>query len=289
MRSTRVLGVALAGIVVLTACIGAATRETTTTSTPATVSSTVAVSTLPPVVECPGTGEFEEGGSIADIDGEGSDGVHLRRVSWGTSDRCESFSFEFETSEGAPATSVPAIRVDHLDSFQVIRVRMDVDAAVLTDQLVETSLVNRLYVVRALGGGMFVDLHLNEPAAARARVESSPARLTIELRPGLVPFKGVSTIGDQVVVVSPTRDAVVGAAPTLSGYSRTFEANVMVVVSQEGEVVTETTTTAADYLETWGEFETTLSLPSGTVSTFVGEASPEDGTLRGVIFDLESG
>jgi len=286
MHRKRALGVILAGIVTLVGCATGGTAQRPSTTSPATTTSSIAPSTLPPVVECPGDGEFEEGGGIANIDGNGSDGSDLRRISWETTDRCESFTFDFETSEGAPATSVPAIQVDHLDSFQVIRIHMDIDAAIVTDQLVETTLVDRLYVVRALDGDMFVDLHLKEPAAVRARVQSSPARLTIDLRPGLVPFTGVSTTDDRVVVVAPTRDATIDRAPVLSGYSRTFEANVLVVVSQDSEVVGETTTTAADYLETWGEFETRLVLPTGEVSIFIGEASPEDGSLRGVILEL---
>jgi hypothetical protein len=89
---------------------------------------TVPTSTLPPVVECPGEGEFEEGGGIAEIDATGSDSSTIGRISWETSDRCETLHFDFETSEGAPATTVPAIKVDHLESFQVVRISMDKDA-----------------------------------------------------------------------------------------------------------------------------------------------------------------
>ncbi|MGD2101527.1 MAG: Gmad2 immunoglobulin-like domain-containing protein [Acidimicrobiia bacterium] len=289
MRRTRTIVTAVLGGSVLTACIATGSPATTSTSSVATTTSSVVASTLPPVVECPGTGEFEEGRGIADIAAGDTGGSNLGRISWETSDRCESFSFDFETSEGAPATSVPAVRIDHLDTFQVIRVYMDIEAAIVTDQLVETPLVDRLYVVRALDGGMFIDLHLNEPAGARARVESSPARLVIDLRPGFVPFTGVSTVDERVVVVSPTRDDNVGRSSVLHGYSRTFEGNVLIVVSQGGDVVDDTSTTAADYLETWGEFETTLTLPSGPVSVFVGEENPEDGTLRGAVFDLNPG
>ena len=289
MRRTRTLGVTLVCAITLTGCAGVGTSRTTTTAPPATTTSTIGSSTLPPVVECPGTGDFTEGGGIATFDGESTDGSHLRRIAWETSDQCESFSFDFETSEGAPATSVPPIEIDHLDSYQVIRIRMDIDAAVVTDQLVETHFVDSLYVVRALDGEMFVDLHLREPAAARARIQTSPARLTIDLRPGLVPFTGTSTIGDNVVVVSPTQDAEVTRVPVLSGYSRTFEGNVLVVVSQQGEVVAESFTTAADYLQTWGEFETALPLPEGEVSMFVGETSPDDGSLSGVVVDVSVG
>ncbi|HEX6221571.1 MAG TPA: Gmad2 immunoglobulin-like domain-containing protein, partial [Acidimicrobiia bacterium] len=251
-----------------------------------TTSSATPTSTLPPVIECPGAGEFGEGSGIAQVDGEGSDATDLGRVSWERSEQCESFIFEFETSEGAPATSVPDISIEHLPSLQVIRITMGIDAAVITDQLVETEMVDRLYVVRSLDGRMFVDLHLNAPAAARARVQSSPAVLTVDLRPGFLEFTGSSSIDDRTVVVSPSQRAEVDDIATFSGYSRAFEANVIVIVTQGDAVVTEANTTAADHLETWGEFNVDVPLPAGEVSVFVGEASAEDGSLDGVTLEL---
>lgn len=258
-----------------------------TTSTGAVIpSSSAPTSTLPPVVECPGDGEFEEGGSLAEIDEDGSDSHTIGRISWEASDQCETFTFEFETEEGAPATTVPDLHIEHLNSFQVIRITMDVESTVVTDQLVETGLVHRLYVVRALEGGMFVDLHLAAPAAARAGIRSSPARLTVDLRPGFVPFDGSASIGEFVVLMNPAADHEVGQVVQVAGYSRTFESNVLIVATQGDFPVVETSTTAADYIETWGEFRTEVTLPPGAVSLFVGESSPEDGSLEGVTVEL---
>jgi hypothetical protein len=269
---------------------GACTGNTTTSTTAATAATNTTIpvptSTLPPVVECPGEGEFEEGGGIAEFDATGSDSSTIGRVSWERSDRCETFHFDFETSEGAPATTVPAITVDHLESFQVVRVSMDIDASVITDQLVETGLVDRLYVVRALDGSMFVDLHLSEPSAARATILASPARLSIELRPGFVPFVGASTIDDQFVLVSPPDEADVESPTEILGYSRTDEDTVLVLVTQAGSVVAETETTAPDSSAAWGEFRLNLSLPPGEISVFLGQRSPEDRSLEGINVDL---
>lgn len=269
------------------ACVGntgattTSTGDTTTTSEPSTPTST-----LPPVVECPGPGEFGEGGGIAEVDGEGSDASHLGQVSWEESDQCESFVFAFETSEGAPATTVPNIAIDHLASLQVLRISMDIDGTVITDQLVETGLVDRLYVVQALDGEMFVDLHLGAPAAARIRVESSPAMLTVDLRPGFLEFEGAASIDDGTVVVSPSAGSEVEAETTFTGYTRAFESNVVVIVTQGEELITETNTTAAEVGETWGAFSVDVTLPPGDASVFVGEASPDDGSLDGVTLDL---
>ena len=136
---------------------------------------------------------------------------------------------------------------------------------------------------------MFVDLHLAAPAAARARVTSEPARLNIDLRPGFVEFAGTATTDDLVVVVSPGDGANVPPAATVSGYARTFEANVVTIVTQGGQVISETGTTAAEWAVTWGEFSQELTLPPGSVSLFVGQSSPEDGSLDGVTLELTAG
>ena len=66
------------------------------------------------------------------------------------------------------------------------------------------------------------------------------------------------------------------------GYSRAFEGTVVVIATQSGGVVAEASTQAADWTETWGEFQTSLELPAGPTSLFVGEESPNDGALEGV-------
>jgi hypothetical protein len=281
----RKIAVSLLTLVVA-ACTNGGADSTSSPDMTTSTTTTGPTSTLPPVIECPGVGDFEEGGGIAEIPGEGSDSRSLGRISWETNDQCETFHIDFETSEGAPATTVPAIRVDHLESFQVVRIDLDVDGTLVTDQLVETGLVDRLYVVRALSGDMFVDLHLAEPAAVRVQVFSSPARLSLELRPGVVPFAGRSTLGQDIVLTSPPGGADVDPNVQLIGYARTFEANVLAVVTQGGDVVTEATTTAADSAFTWGEYRLALTLPPGAVTVFLGDESPEDGSLEGITVDL---
>lgn len=286
MRATRTLGAALAAVFTVTGCVAGGDVSTATFPEPGSTTISAVTSTLPPVVECPGTGEFEEGTGIAEFEEEGSDGRHLREISWETSDRCETFNFDFETPEGAPAISVPAVRVDHLDTFQVIRIRMDIDSAIVTDQLVETTLVDRLYVVQALDGATYVDLFLKEPAAARARIESSPARLTVDLKPGFVPFEGVSTVSDDVVLVSPGAGTTVGSVATLQGYARNTDGAVLVVVSRDDQVLVDRTTPVANS-SGWGEFLQDIALPPGTWRAFVGRPT-EDGS-SGLDVNLTSG
>jgi hypothetical protein len=282
MRVVAVFGVVL----VLAGCVTDGAAVTTITTVSTTTTDDLSPSTLPPVVECPGIGDFAEGRGIADIDGTESDTRRLGRISWDTSDQCESFRFEFETSEAAPATSPPDVRVDHLESFQVIRISLDVDSTIITDQVVETNLVDRLSVVRSLTGELFVDLHLTSPAAVRVSSSSSPARLSVDLRPGFVPFSGEATVGENVVLTSPTAGAEVGPSAQLLGYARTFEASVLAVATQDGRVVGEADTIAADSLQTWGEYRLSVTLPPGPLTLFVGESNPADGSLDGITVDL---
>ncbi len=166
----------------------------------------------------------------------------------------------------------------------MVRVRLDIETAVVKEQLVETALVDRLYVVRSLSGDLFVDLHLSEPVAVRASVSSSPARLSLELRPGFVPFTGTSTVGEDFVLTSPAQDEVNGDVQLL-GYARTTAGEVTAVATQDDSVITEATAPTADAAGSWGEFRIGLSLPPGQFSVFIGEESADEG-LQGITLDL---
>lgn len=267
----------------LIALIGACTATpAVTTSSSAPTTTIASATTTPTLARCSDEFEFNEG-QIADLPQESSDSGTIGAISWETIEDCETFTIAFQTSEGAPATTPPSARVLHLESFQVLRVQLlSVAATVITDQLVETNLVDRIYVVRSLDDGMYIDLHLAAPAQARVETTDSPGRLILTLKPGLVPLEGFSTIGDRVVVTSPAAGVTVAPFLTVTGYGRTFEANVLLVATAGNDVVVERGTTAADWTETWGEFRSTISLPQGPVSLFVGESSAEDGALVGV-------
>jgi hypothetical protein len=221
------------------------------------------------------------------LDQPSTDTNSLGLISWQADGGCERFELDFETTEGAPATTPPTVIVDFLESRQVLRLWIDVGATVITDQIVETALVDRLFVVRALDGGMFVDFHLIGPVQARVAISNSPARMTLELQAGSDPLVAApALVSDLVVVVSPGVGIDTAPEVELGGNARTFEGNVLVRTSVSGAVVAETSVTAADWLETWGEFRAPLTLPAGQVELFVGEESPEDGQLEGVTLSL---
>ena len=257
-------------VIGLAACSGSQGSPTTSLQA-VTTSSTTPVSTLPPIVDCPGGGDFAEGTGIAVFEESVTDASDLARISWEVNDQCESFVFEFRTDEGAPATVTPPISVDHLESFQVIRIETSIGRSTIVDQLVETPLVNQLYAIAALNGSTFIDLHLAAPSAVRARVESSPARLVIDLRPGLVEFAGASSVGQGVVTVSPTEGAEVESVTTVEGYFQAFDSDPTVTVQVDGVTVS---TEVADRASSigWTEFRHVVTLPEGSVTILVGDS-----------------
>ncbi len=273
-------------VALIAACGTLPAAPTTTTTASTTTSSTAITSTEPEVVGCPVDAAFVDRGRVTRMDQPTSDTNSLGLISWQVDEGCERFGIDFETTEGAPATTPPTVVVEFLESRQIIRVWTDVDMSVVTDQLVETPLVDRLFVVRALDGGTFVDFHLAAPAQARVEISNSPARLSLELQTGPEQFTTKALVSDRAVVVAPADGAETATRVDVAGYARTFEAKVLVIATAAGEVVAERNVTAADWVETWGEFRTSIQVPIGEASLFVGEESPDDGQLIGVSLSL---
>lgn len=270
-------------LVLLTGCVST-TGPTSTTSPPVTATAPETTSsTAPQSIGCPEDTEFVGEGRIERITQPNSDSKTLGLISLQSSEGCERFGFNFETVENAPATTPPSVDAEFLDEGGIIRIRLDIDQTVITDQLVESSLVDRLFVVRSLDGSIFVDVHLARPARARVNVSNSPAGLNLELSPRDGQLPPPAAITDRTVLITPTNEVLVdGPELDLAGYSRTFEANVLVLASSGGTVASRSNTTSADWVGTWGEFATTVELPPGLYDVFVGEESPEDGSLQGV-------
>lgn len=216
-----------------------------------------------------------------------SDAEQLAAITWDTDPQCERFSLEFTSAEGAPATTSPLLEANFMRDAAVLRVILDVEVTAVTDQLVQSTLVDRLYVVRQSDRKLFVDFHLSIPALAAVGVSGSPGSIEILLEPGGPAYEGAASFADNVVVVLPAPGPVV-VPIDISGYSRNFEANTVVQVTQDGTVVAEDFTTAADWSETWGEFDIAVSPEgSGPAELFVGEFSAQDGSPRGVVLDIE--
>lgn len=282
----------MSALMLMAACagIGGAPNSTTTATTSSVTTNTggtIGATTTTTGFGCGDQRGFVDRAMVLRADQTSSDTGRLGLISWQASGDCERFTLRFETTEGAPATTPPIVQVDFIETGQVLRVRTDAESTVVTDQLVETELVDRLYVVRSLDGGLFIDFHLAAPARARAAVSNSPAQLDVELEPNGNPFASTAVVGTNAVILVPAGGAELPAGPTrVAGYSRVAGADVLVVARSGGRVVAETTTVAADSVTTWGEFTTIVELPPGQVSLFVGEAGPEDGSTIGATVNL---
>lgn len=228
-----------------------------------------------------------EEGEVADAPSTSTDAEQIGAITWETTPDCERFAIEFVTAQAAPATTAPAMSAELIRSSGVLRVFLDLEVTGVTDQLVQSGLVDRLFVARRQDRSLFVDFHLVAPALARVTVTESPGRVLVEFEGGGTDYPGMAAFAQNVVVLSPTTGPV-ELPIEIEGYSRNFEANTTARVSQDGAVLDEGFTTAADWVETWGEYSLTLD-PSGTGSAelFVGEQSAEDGSDRGVVIDLQ--
>ena len=273
-------------VLAVVACSPQSSVEATSTIAQSSAPSTAPSTTLPLVAGCPENGEFTEGGHVNTIEQTSSDADTIGLITWTAEEACETFTISFETPEGAPATTPPSVSVGYIDEVPVIRMALDTSETVITDQLVETPMVERLYVVTALDGGMFIDIHLAAPAQARITIVSSPAQLVLDLQPGIVDFPVSAALSDFTVVVTPADGSTLTGPVLVNGYGRTFESTVLLIATSGDQVVAEEFTTAADSARTWGEFRAEMILPPGNISLFVGDENQEDGGLEGVTISL---
>jgi hypothetical protein len=228
-----------------------------------------------------------EAGRVLDIAQPSTDAESIGAITWDAQPGCETFTIELVTDQGAPATTPPSVTIELLRELSILRVHLALDATAVTDQLVETGVVGRYFVVRKVDRSLFVDLHLTAPATARASLANGPASVVVELEPGGPTYPGAPAIGDLMVLTSP----LAGPSPVpvlIEGYGRPFEATVVYTFRQDDVVLLQDVTNATDYSDTWGSFSTTADPGiSGQVELFVGQFSGEDGSERGVVVGLE--
>ncbi|MFP4622946.1 MAG: Gmad2 immunoglobulin-like domain-containing protein [Gemmatimonadota bacterium] len=232
-------------------------------------------------------GPFVADGPIP-VDGGGADPGRISGLRWERHEGCERFVVDLETEPDREAPG--GVGVEVLRGSGLIRVtaegvrEVDQDA---TDATFDGPLARAAYSAWAPDGrSTWVDLHLAEPAEASARVLGGPARVVIDLRPGGGALPPTAVTGQRVVVLEP-RPGEVSFPLDVEGYARTFEANVVVRLEQDGREVEETFTTATAWADAWGHFELTLDDgPDGPFELHVGEYSARDGTWEGVTLDL---
>lgn len=264
------------------------TTAASTTTTPASTTTTGAAVTTAPAEDsgCLGDDAIDDGALLVTSE-PSSDSEQISGIGWVGDETCEVFTIDFATDQGAPATTPPTVDAEFMREVGILRVSIDVGMTSITDQLAETGLVRQVFVPRSANANLFVDLHLSDPALAAVTTRSSPAQVIISLEPGGPAYGASPAVAENVVVVTPVEGPVTSPV-TVSGYSRNFEANTIGRIVQGSTVLAEGFTTAADWSETWGEFELTLD-PSGggPADLFVGEQSAQDGSDRGVVIPID--
>jgi hypothetical protein len=189
-------------------------------------------------------------------------------------------------SGGAPASRVPAWSLSSPTGEGYARITFpDVEATSVSDGSLGGFILDNFYVVRAPGGGMFVDLLATGAFQYRVTELSDPGRLLIDYRPADVQLEfPLPAQAERTVLFEPR----VGEAATnplrISGYSRNFEAsNTVMLRDSSGDVLLQTTVLSNDWLDAWGYFEASLEIPAfeGQAVLQVGTESPRDGSFEG--------
>ena len=201
--------VSVASTVPTTPTTAATTTTTTSPPPPPAVSTSTTgpeetpLQPIPPcLTEAPFFGETGEIDSYAPT---GSDSALLATVDWRIWEGCERFVFSMASLEGAPTLVPPSALLVLFREHGVLRLLLgpEVETSAVSYQLVDSLLVDRLYVLRSPGGGTYVDLHLAEPALARVIPSSGPAMLTVDLRPGGAPFSRPPLVTSRAVLLLP--------------------------------------------------------------------------------------
>ena len=217
----------------------------------------------------------------------GSEGTadSIQEVSFGEHEGYERMVIDFG-SEGAPSSRIPAWSLSSPTGEGYARIRFPgVGASLVSDGAFSGSIMDNFYVVRAPGGGMFVDIFATGAFQYRVTELSDPGRLVIDYRPASVDLSfPIPARAERTVLFEPRKGEAITSPLTVSGYSRNFEAsNTIRLVDSGGNILSQRTVLSNDWTETWGYFEASLELPAfeGQAILGVGSESPRDGSFEG--------
>jgi hypothetical protein len=234
---------------------------------------------------------FVADGAIAVAGAGAGNAREVSGLRWEAHDGCERFVIDLAGVDGSPAAGAGSVDVELIRRLGVVRVSLrDVEqvSTDATDTRPDGTLIRAGYVVRSPEGGhMFVDLHLGQPAEAHALLLQDPARVVIDVRPGGAPLTAQAPAEPRVVVLEP-RPGTASYPLRVSGYARTFEANVVARIEKAGAEPVETFTTSTGWVDSWGYYSLVFDVgPTGSIVLHVGEYSAKDGSWEGVRVPLQ--
>ena len=226
--------------------------------------------------------------------GEASPDARIADIRFGQHPDFERLVIDFATDQES-ASAVPHWRIEKAAGEGVLRIHLPTatETAFTDAQLAgEYMWFTQVFVVRAPDRSLFVDVFI--PAAYQFRVQElrDPLRLVIDVVPGGTETFILPATAKDTVLLSPRPGATVQGTLTVSGYSRHFEANnVIILQDSEGNELARAIATSTDYIETWGHFSSQLTVPArtGTGTLLVGDFDAQDGSFKGVTIPVQFG
>ena len=291
----------MAGLVLIAACIPAEAPTSTTAAAPVTetaapTSTTAATTTTispPPAFTTSTTRVLEaadprpippcltpeppfgDEGEIDTHDPTGSDSAILASIDWQSWGECERFVLSMASPEGAPTLVPPPAVLTAFAGRGVVRLQLGEgdETSAVSFQLVNTPLVDRIYVVKAPDAGLVVDLHISEPVSARMVPSSAPATLTLDLRPGDIPILHRPVVGSEAVLFLPPGRGEIHYPFTVNGYLLPgIDESVATLTGSDG-TVTEARFPLAGTDDLWSSFVAVfLEGPTGWATLQVEDA-----------------
>lgn len=201
---------------------------------------------------------------------------------------------DFAADQGS-AGAVPHWRIEKAPGEGVLRIHLPTVAeTAFTDAQLADKLdwFTHVYVVRAEDHSLFVDVFIPLEYQVRVQELLDPLRLVIDVAPGGNEKYVLPATTKSTVLVTPRPGATLQGTVTISGYSRHFEANnVIILQDSAGNELARVVATATDYIEAWGYFSAQITVPArmGTGSLHVGDFNAQDGKFEGVAIPVRFG
>jgi hypothetical protein len=207
------------------------------------------------------------------VSGAEGDASAIGQVSWIDHGTCERLIISYRTSAGAPAVDPPTVATLLIRQSAVLRLNIgtSVTVSAFKEQVVDSPLVEGVFVVRTPTGAIFADIHLASAAVARVINQSSPARTAIDLRAGGPRLTSQPLRSGETIVVEPLGGDV--RYPfSISGYALGDEAEIVGSLQANGSAVVEARASVAERYDTWGAFTVLFTDgPAGPVTATVGD------------------